>query len=210
MKIYPNFIKRFADIVASLTGIIIVSPLLITLIAILAIYNNGKPFFYQTRTGKHGRLFTIIKFKTMTDKTDKDGNLLPAAQRITKVGDICRRFSLDEIPQLFNILKGDMSLVGPRPLLPKYLPLYTEEQNRRHNVLPGISGWAQVNGRNTISWEQKFEYDVYYVDHQSFLLDLRIIAKTVDKVINRKDVYYSETDDMPIFTGTEKNKLQNI
>ena len=204
MKIYPNFIKRFADIVASLTGIIIVSPLLITLIAILAIYNNGKPFFYQTRTGKHARLFTIIKFKTMTDKTDKDGNLLPAAQRITKVGDICRRFSLDEIPQLFNILKGDMSLVGPRPLLPKYLPLYTEEQNRRHNVLPGISGWAQVNGRNTISWEQKFEYDVYYVDHQSFLLDLRIIAKTVDKVINRKDVYYSETDDMPIFTGTGK------
>lgn len=204
MKIYPNFIKRFADIVASLTGIIIVSPLLITLIAILAIYNNGKPFFYQTRTGKHGKLFTIIKFKTMTDKTDKDGNLLPAAQRITKVGDFCRRFSLDEIPQLFNILKGDMSLVGPRPLLPKYLPLYTEEQNRRHNVLPGISGWAQVNGRNTISWEQKFEYDVYYVDHQSFLLDLRIIAKTVDKVINRKDVYYSETDDMPIFTGTGK------
>ena len=204
MKIYPNFIKRFADIIASLTGIIIVSPLLITLIAILAIYNNGKPFFYQTRTGKHGRLFTIIKFKTMTDKTDNGGNLLPAAQRITKVGDICRRFSLDEIPQLFNILKGDMSLVGPRPLLPKYLPLYTEEQNKRHNVLPGISGWAQVNGRNTISWEQKFEYDVYYVDHQSFLLDLRIIAKTVDKVINRKDVYYSETDDMPIFTGTGK------
>ena len=204
MKLYPNFIKRLADILASLTGIIIVSPLLITLIVILAIYNNGKPFFYQTRTGKHGKLFTIIKFKTMTDKTDKDGNLLPAAQRITKVGDICRRFSLDEIPQLINILKGDMSLVGPRPLLPKYLPLYTEEQNRRHDVLPGISGWAQVNGRNTISWEQKFEYDVYYVDHQSFLLDLRIIAKTVDKVINRKDVYYSETDDMPIFTGVGK------
>ena len=204
MKLYPNFIKRFADILASLTGIIIVSPLIITLIIILAIYNNGKPFFYQTRTGKHGKLFTIIKFKTMTDKTDKDGNLLPAAQRITKVGDICRRFSLDEIPQLINILKGDMSLVGPRPLLPKYLPLYTEEQNRRHDVLPGISGWAQVNGRNTISWEQKFEYDVYYVDHQSFLLDLRIIAKTVDKVINRKDVYYSETDDMPIFTGVGK------
>ena len=134
MKLYPNFIKRLADILASLTGIIIVSPLLITLIVILAIYNNGKPFFYQTRTGKHGKLFTIIKFKTMTDKTDKDGNLLPAAQRITKVGDICRRFSLDEIPQLFNILKGDMSLVGPRPLLPKYLPLYTEEQNRRHDI----------------------------------------------------------------------------
>lgn len=202
MKLYPNFIKRLADILASFTGILIVSPLLITLIVILAIYNNGKPFFYQTRTGKHGKLFTIIKFKTMTDKTDEEGNLLPAAQRITKVGDFCRRFSLDEIPQLFNILKGDMSLVGPRPLLPKYLPLYTKEQNRRHDVVPGISGWAQVNGRNTISWEQKFEYDVYYVDNQSFLLDLRIIAKTVDKVINRKDVYYSETDDMPIFTGT--------
>jgi len=201
---YSKIIKRIADFFAALCGLIIISPLLLFLVVLLTIYNNGKPFFYQTRTGKHGKLFTIIKLKTMTDKTDSDGNLLPVAQRITKVGDFCRRYSLDEIPQLFNILKGDMSLVGPRPLLPKYLPLYTEEQNKRHNVLPGISGWAQVNGRNTISWEQKFEYDVYYVDHQSFLLDLRIIAKTVEKVINRKDVYYSETDDMPIFTGRVK------
>jgi lipopolysaccharide/colanic/teichoic acid biosynthesis glycosyltransferase len=139
----------------------------------------------------------------MTDKTDSEGELLPVVQRITKVGDICRKFSLDEIPQLFNILKGDMSLVGPRPLLPKYLPLYNKKQNRRHEVTPGITGWAQVNGRNAISWEEKFEYDVDYVDNQSFLLDLRIIFMTIDKVINRKDINNSENDDMPIFTGSK-------
>ncbi|MFC0605719.1 sugar transferase [Winogradskyella pulchriflava] len=204
MKLYPTLIKRIADFFAALIGLLIVSPLLIILIIVMSIYNNGKPFFYQTRTGKNGKLFTIIKLKTMTDKKDSDGNLLPVAERITKVGDFCRKFSLDEIPQLFNILKGDMSLVGPRPLLPKYLPLYTERQNRRHEVTPGITGWAQVNGRNTISWEQKFEYDVHYVDNQSFLLDLKIIFMTIDKVLNRKDVYYSDNDDMPIFTGTKE------
>ena len=203
MKFYPNLIKRLSDFFAALLGILIVSPLLLTLIIILSIYNNGKPFFYQTRTGKNGKLFTIIKLKTMTDKTDSKGELLPVAQRITKVGDICRKFSLDEIPQLFNILKGDMSLVGPRPLLPKYLELYNERQNRRHEVIPGITGWAQVNGRNAISWEEKFEYDVHYVDNQSFLLDLRIIFMTIDKVINRKDINNSENDDMPIFTGSK-------
>ncbi|WP_299113603.1 sugar transferase [uncultured Winogradskyella sp.] len=202
MKLY-HIIKRTADFFAALINLIIASPILIILIVILAISNNGKPFFYQTRTGKNGKLFTIIKLKTMNDKTDSEGNLLPVAYRITKIGDFCRKYSLDEIPQLFNILKGDMSLVGPRPLLPKYLPLYTEEQNRRHEVTPGITGWAQVNGRNTISWEQKFEHDVYYVDNQSFLLDVRIIFKTIDKVISRKDVNHSENDDMPIFTGTK-------
>lgn len=201
---YKNFIKRIFDFLAALIGLLIVSPLLLVLIITLAISNNGKPFFYQLRTGKNGNLFTIIKLKTMNDKTDNDGNLLPVKYRITKMGDFCRRYSLDEIPQLLNILKGDMSLVGPRPLLPKYLELYTEKQNRRHEVIPGITGWAQVNGRNTISWEQKFEYDVYYVDNQSFYLDFRIILKTIDKVINRKDVNYSESDDMPIFTGTKK------
>ncbi|WP_299128743.1 sugar transferase [uncultured Winogradskyella sp.] len=200
---YPNLIKRLADFFAALIGILIVSLLLITLIIILAIYNNGKPFFYQTRTGKNGKLFTIIKLKTMNDKKDSEGNLLPVVHRITKVGNFCRKYSLDEIPQLFNILKGDMSLVGPRPLLPKYLPLYNERQNRRHEVTPGITGWAQVNGRNAISWEEKFEYDVHYVDNQSFFLDLRIIFMTIDKVINKKDINNSENEDMPVFTGTK-------
>jgi lipopolysaccharide/colanic/teichoic acid biosynthesis glycosyltransferase len=200
---YSSFFKRILDFFAALIGIIIVSPILLILIIVLAISNNGKPFFYQTRTGKHGKLFTIIKFKTMNDKIDENGELLPVSYRITKTGDFCRKYSLDEIPQLINILKGDMSLIGPRPLLPKYLKLYSERQNRRHEVTPGISGWAQVNGRNTISWEQKFEYDVYYVDNKSFLLDMKIIIKTVEKVINRKDIYNSDSDDMPIFTGTK-------
>ncbi|MBC3846215.1 sugar transferase [Winogradskyella echinorum] len=204
MKLYPDLIKRFFDFFAALVGLLIVSPLLLILIIVLAISNNGKPFFYQLRSGKNGKLFTIIKLKTMNDKTDSEGNLLPVMYRITKTGDFCRKYSLDEIPQLINILKGDMSLVGPRPLLPKYLPLYNKTQFRRHEVTPGITGWAQVNGRNAISWEQKFEYDVHYVDNQSFALDLKIIFMTIDKVINRKDVNNSENDDMPIFTGTKE------
>ncbi|WP_179022535.1 sugar transferase [Winogradskyella forsetii] len=204
---YKNIIKRICDFMAALIGLLIVFPLLLTLIIVLAISNNGKPFFYQTRTGINGKLFTIIKLKTMNDKTDKDGNLLPVIYRITKMGNFCRKYSLDEIPQLINILKGDMSLVGPRPLLPKYLPLYNKQQNRRHEVIPGITGWAQVNGRNAISWEEKFEFDVYYVDNQSFLLDLKIIFKTIDKVISRKDVNNSDNDDMPIFTGTKESNI---
>ena len=204
MKLYINFIKRLFDFLAALFGLLLVSPLLIILIIILSISNKGKPFFYQTRTGKYGKLFTIIKLKTMNDNNDSDGNLLPSLERVTKTGDICRKYSLDEIPQLINILKGDMSLIGPRPLLPQYLEHYSEEQNKRHNVLPGITGWAQVNGRNTISWEKKFEYDVYYVKNQSFSLDLNIIFKTIDKVINRKDINNSESDNMPMFTGTEE------
>lgn len=203
MKLYPTLVKRVFDFLAALVGLIIVSPLLLVLILVLTISNNGKPFFYQKRTGKNGNIFTIIKLKTMNDKTDNVGDLLPALERVTKTGDFCRKYSLDEIPQLLNILKGDMSLVGPRPLLPKYLQHYNERQNRRHEVLPGITGWAQVNGRNTISWEQKFEYDVYYVENQSFLLDLKIIFKTIDKVINRKDINNSDTMDMPAFTGTK-------
>ena len=203
MNLYSTIIKRVFDFLAALIGLLIVSPLLLMLMIVLTISNNGRPFFYQTRTGKNSKLFTIIKFKTMNDKTDANGELLAVAHRITKTGDFCRKYSLDEIPQLINILKGDMSLIGPRPLLPKYLGLYSDRQNRRHEVIPGISGWAQVNGRNAISWEQKFEYDVYYIDNQSFLLDLKIIFMTIDKVINRKDVYYSDSDDMPIFTGSK-------
>jgi undecaprenyl phosphate N,N'-diacetylbacillosamine 1-phosphate transferase len=202
--LYSAIIKRFFDFLAAFVGLLLVSPLLIILIIILSISNKGKPFFYQIRTGKQGKLFTIIKFKTMTDKTDSNGNLLPSLERVTKIGDICRKYSLDEIPQLINILKGDMSLIGPRPLLPQYLEHYNEEQNKRHNVLPGITGWAQVNGRNTISWEEKFKYDVDYVKNQSFSLDLSIIFKTIDKVINRKDINNSESEDMPTFIGTKK------
>lgn len=202
-KIYP-VIKRLFDFLSALIGLMIISPLLITLIIILSINNNGKPFFYQQRTGKYGKIFTIIKLKTMNDKTDTNGNLLPALERVTKVGNFCRKYSLDELPQLFNIIKGDMSLIGPRPLLPQYLQHYNERQNRRHEVLPGITGWAQVNGRNAISWEQKFEYDVYYVDNLSFALDFKIFLKTIDKVINRADINNSDQVDMPYFEGTKE------
>lgn len=202
-NLYAVLVKRLFDFLAALIGLILISPVLIFLIIVLSISNKGKPFYYQKRTGKLGRLFTIIKLKTMNDNVDSEGNLLPALKRVTKVGNICRKYSLDEIPQLINILKGDMSLVGPRPLLPQYLKLYNKTQNRRHEVMPGISGWAQVNGRNAISWDKKFEYDIFYVDNQSFLLDLKIIWLTIDKVINRKDINNSESQDMPMFTGTE-------
>lgn len=200
---YSIFFKRLIDFTAALVGLILISPIFLLLIIILGISNDGKPFFYQLRTGKHGKLFTIIKFKTMNDKTDANGELLPALERVTKTGDICRKYSLDEIPQLLNILKGDMSLIGPRPLLPEYLEHYNKEQNRRHAVMPGITGWAQINGRNTITWEQKFELDVYYVDNQSFLLDIKIFWQTFYKVIKRSDINSSETLDMPMFTGTK-------
>ncbi|WP_458626679.1 sugar transferase [Winogradskyella sp. PC D3.3] len=206
MNLYKTFIKRIFDFLAALIGLLIIAPLFLFLIICLFILNNGKPFFYQERTGKNGKIFTIIKLKTMTDKTDSNGDLLPAMDRVTKIGAICRKLSLDELPQLVNILKGDMSLIGPRPLLPIYLDRYNSRQNRRHEVLPGITGWAQVNGRNTISWEQKFEYDVYYVEQQSFLLDFKIILKTIDKVINRKDINNSENLDMPEFKGSKPQR----
>ncbi|HXJ99150.1 MAG TPA: sugar transferase [Gelidibacter sp.] len=202
MNIFQATIKRLFDFLSAAIGLIIISPIFIVLVISLLIANNGKPFFYQARTGKNGKIFTIIKFKTMNDKTDKNGKLLPALERVTTVGNFCRKLSLDELPQLLNILKGDMSLIGPRPLLPHYLPLYNKTQFRRHEVLPGITGWAQVNGRNAISWEQKFEYDVYYVDHQSLALDFKIILKTIDKVINRADINNSESLDMPEFKGS--------
>ena len=204
MNLYRSLIKRIFDSLSAFIGLIIIFPLFVVLIITLIIINNGKPFFYQSRTGKNGKLFTIIKLKTMTDRTDQNGKLLPALERVTKVGNLCRKFSLDELPQLINIIKGDMSLIGPRPLLPEYLPLYNERQYRRHEVLPGITGWAQVNGRNTISWEQKFEYDVYYVDHQSLSLDFKIILKTIDKVINRADINSSENLNMPDFEGSKE------
>lgn len=207
-KIYQHIIKRFFDILATLIGLISVCPLLLILIILLFIVNNGKPFFSQTRIGRDGYPFTILKLKTMNDKIDKNGNLLAAMERVTTVGNFCRKYSLDELPQLLNVLKGDMSMVGPRPLLPDYLQLYNSHQIRRHEVLPGITGWAQVNGRNTISWEEKFEYDVFYVDNQSFALDFKIILLTIKKVINKSDINNSEDIDMPIFKGS--NESDNI
>lgn len=179
---YRYLFKRLFDFAASIFGILILSPLLFILTLGLYYANNGKPFFLQKRPGKNGKIFSIIKFKTMTDKRDASGNLLSDEKRLTKIGNFVRKTSLDEIPQLINVLKGDMSLIGPRPLLPEYLSLYNDFQRKRNNVKPGITGWAQVNGRNAISWEQKFEYDVWYVENFNFKIDLKITIMTIKKI----------------------------
>lgn len=179
---YRLFIKRIFDFLLSIIGFTLLLPIFIFITLFLAIVNNGKPFFFQTRPGKDEKLFNIIKFKTMNDKKDAEGNLLSDAERLTPIGAFVRKTSLDEIPQLLNVIKGDMSVIGPRPLLPEYLPLYNEFQKRRHEVRPGITGWAQVNGRNAISWEEKFKYDIAYVDKLSFFLDLKILFLTIKKV----------------------------
>lgn len=179
---YRNFLKRLFDLTASVIGLIILSPVFLVVTGALFIANQGKPFFSQKRQGINGRIFRIIKFKTMNDRTDSQGNLLSDAERLTPAGAFVRKTSLDEIPQLINVIKGEMSLIGPRPLLPEYLNLYNDFQRRRNEVRPGITGWAQVNGRNAISWEKKFEYDVWYVDHISFALDVKILLLTVKKV----------------------------
>ena len=199
---YRNLFKRLLDILASFILLILFSPFIITITVLLYFSNNGKPFFLQQRPGKNEKIFTIIKFKTMNDKKDKDGNLLPDVQRITKVGGFVRNASLDELLQLINVLKGDMSMIGPRPLLIEYLPLYNQSQARRHLVKPGITGWAQVNGRNSISWEEKFEYDVWYVDHMNFLTDLLILWRTVEKVFKREGIDASAENTMTKFTGS--------
>ena len=188
MPIYPCIIKPTFDKLISFTGLVLLSPILLILILLLAIANSGKPFFIQTRPGKNARLFKVIKFRTMHDGRDTAGNLLPDADRLTPVGRFVRKTSLDEIPQLINVLKGDMSLIGPRPLLVQYLPLYNDFQQRRHEVKPGITGWAQVNGRNAISWVQKFEYDVWYVDNVSFKTDFKVLLKTIQKVFKGEGI----------------------
>ena len=189
MHIYSRYIKRVVDFLAALLLLILLSPLMLAVIIVLHFANKGAGvFFAQDRPGKHERIFKALKFKTMTDERDADGHLLPDGDRLTPVGRFVRSTSIDELPQLINILRGDMSFIGPRPLLVQYLPLYSAEQHRRHNVTPGMSGWAQVNGRNTISWTRKFELDVYYVDHISLALDLKILFLTIRNVLSRKDI----------------------
>ena len=186
---YKHFFKRFFDFWISLIALFCISPILLVVTIWLHFANKGAgAFFYQERPGKDDSIFKIIKYKTMTDERDAEGNLLPDAQRLTKVGAIVRRFSIDELPQLFNVLKGDMALIGPRPLLPEYLPYYTERERLRHTVRPGMSGWAQVNGRNNLSWDDKLELDVYYVEHLSLIMDLRVIFTTIKNVLGGKDV----------------------
>lgn len=195
--------KRIFDFLVSLIAILVLIVPMGVITLFLVLFNKGSgAFFTQTRAGKDGRLFQIIKFKTMTDERDSEGKLLPDESRMTPIGRFVRSTSLDELPQLLNVLKGDMSLVGPRPLLEKYLPLYSKEQFRRHEVRPGITGWAQVNGRNNISWAKKFELDVWYVDNQSFLLDLKILWMTLLKVIKRKDITTEDPKAFQPFNGT--------
>lgn len=200
---YKHFFKRFFDFWISLIALIIISPVLLVIIFFLHFANKGAGvFFTQDRPGKDGKIFKVIKFKTMSDERDKNGKLLPDEQRITKVGRFVRSTSIDELPQLVNVFKGDMALIGPRPLLPQYLPLYSPEQARRHEVRPGISGWAQCHGRNAISWTEKFKLDVWYVDHCTLWTDLKVIFITIMNVLMRKDINFEGASELQAFDGT--------
>lgn len=200
---YKLLFKNLVDFCVSLAILIVLFPIFFGVFFVLFIANNGKPFFIQLRPGKNEKLFKIIKFKTMNDKKDSDGNLLPDVYRLSKIGQLVRKTSLDELPQLINVIKGEMSLIGPRPLLPEYLPLYNQTQKRRHEVKPGITGWAQVNGRNAISWQKKFEYDVWYVDNLSFLLDFKILFLTIKKVFISEGISHQGEVTMSYFKGKE-------
>ena len=199
---YKTFGKRVIDLFFGLIGFILLLPVFFVITLFLSISNRGSAFFFQIRPGKNKKLFRVVKFKTMNDQKDVVGNLLPDEDRLTVIGKYVRKTSLDEIPQLLNVIKGDMSLVGPRPLLVAYLPLYNERQSTRHNVKPGITGWAQVNGRNAISWEQKFEYDIWYVKNISFKTDLKIILMTVWKVFKSEGINSNSHATMEMFTGS--------
>ena len=199
---YKHFFKRIIDFTVALTGLICLSPVLLIVTIWLHVANKGAgAFFYQERPGKDAKIFKVVKFKTMTDERDDKGELLPDAERLTKVGRFVRSTSIDELPQLFNVLKGDMSLIGPRPLLIQYLPLYTSEQARRHEVRPGISGWAQCHGRNAISWTEKFKLDVWYVDHCTLWTDIQVIFITIKNVLMRKDINSATAATMEYFNG---------
>jgi undecaprenyl phosphate N,N'-diacetylbacillosamine 1-phosphate transferase len=203
-SIYVHIIKRLFDIVFALCVLVLASPVILVISIILYFANSGSPYFFQLRPGKNERIFKLVKFKTMNDKKDKQGNLLPDADRLTPIGSFVRKTSLDELPQFINVLKGDMSVIGPRPLLVEYLPLYNSTQKRRHEVMPGITGWAQINGRNAISWEQKFEYDVWYVDNISFALDMKIVGLTIKKILYSEDINSATAATMEKFTGSPK------
>jgi len=206
---YKNFFKRLIDFVLSVFGFLLISPVFVLLWIWLSVANKGAgAFFFQERPGKDEKIFRVIKFKTMNDRRDASGNLLPDAQRLTRVGRLVRSTSLDEIPQLLNVIKGDMSLIGPRPLLVQYLPLYNETQRRRHEVRPGITGWAQVNGRNAINWEQKFDYDVWYIDHLSINVDFKILLKTIRKVFVQEGISAEGHATMPSFIEYMNKKTQ--
>ena len=205
-----KYIKRILDIISSLLAIIILSPLLGVLTVIGAFEMKGNPFFTQERPGKNEKIFKLVKFRTMTNAKDKDGNLLSDADRLTRYGKFLRNTSLDELPELFNILKGDMSVIGPRPLLVKYLPRYNEYQHRRHEVRPGLSGWAQVNGRNSISWEEKFDLDVEYVDNYSFAMDVKILFMTVLNVLKKEGISSETSATMEVFMGTPGREEANV
>lgn len=198
---YRRFFKRILDFIIATLMVIIASPILLIITLVLIVANQGKVFFVQGRIGLNNQSFRLFKFKTMNDRKDKQGILLPSHARLTKTGQFLRSTSLDELPQLINVIKGDMSLIGPRPLLIKYLPLYDDKQIRRHEVKPGITGWAQVNGRNAISWQQKFEYDVFYVDNVNCLLDLKIFFRTITKIFKREGINSDAMQTMEEFTG---------
>lgn len=200
---YLKIFKPLFDFILSLIGLIVLSPLFLVVFFALLINNHGKVFFLQKRPGKNEKIFKIIKFRTMNDKRDQEGNLLPDKKRLTTVGEIVRKTSLDEIPQLINVIKGDMSLIGPRPLLPEYLPLYNEVQKRRHLVKPGITGWAQINGRNAVEWNKKFEFDVWYVQNVSLLLDLQIMFLTLKKVAKLEGINREGEATNTTFKGNE-------
>lgn len=206
MKLYPKYIKPLLDFIISLVALIVLLPVALLVGLLLLVANRGDVFFTQPRPGKAGRVFKVIKFKTMNDRRDAAGKLLPDRERLTPVGRFVRKTSMDEIPQLINVLKGDMSLVGPRPLLVEYLPLYNAEQSRRHEVRPGITGWTAVNGRNALSWEEKFKYDTWYVDHISFTLDVKILWMTVEKVLKSEGVSAKGHVTMPSFTDYVQQK----
>ena len=199
--IYVGFFKPLIDFVVALIIFSVLSPVFIVVVVLLAIANSGRPFFLQRRPGKDGKIFRVIKFKTMNDRRDANGELMPDAERLTAAGNFVRKTSLDELPQMLNVLKGDMSLIGPRPLLEEYLPLYSKEQIRRHDVRPGITGWAQVNGRNAISWDQKFAYDIWYVNNISFALDFKIFFLTIRNIVRSDGISSGTSATMEKFKG---------
>lgn len=204
---YKHFFKPLFDFVLSGLALIVLSPFFLLLTPIVAIAMKGNPFFVQKRPGKNGKIFSMIKYRTMTNAKDKDGNLLPDEDRLTGFGKLMRKLSIDELPEIINIFVGDMSIVGPRPLLVQYLPLYSETQARRHEVRPGLTGLAQVSGRNAISWQQKFEKDVYYVDHMSFILDIKIFFMTIGKVLKRDGISQEGQATMEFFTGNNDSEV---